>query len=147
MGGNRATQSLSYPIRLPDGVQADALRLLDVSREVINATVAALWDRLDEFGTRTNTYAYKQVEEMLTPPVFYGSRLWRCQGEQAGRILRGQAERKKQFALIFPLLEAGMIGPATEKKPAGKNQKAIKQALASLREETSDGGVPWNSKA
>jgi putative transposase len=137
---SRSTQSLSYPIRLPDEEQAHALRLLDLSREVINATVVALWDRLDEFGTRTNTYAYKQVEEMLTPPVFYGSRLWRCQAEQAGRILRGQAERKKQFALILPLLEAGMIQPKTEKKPAGKNQKAIKQALASLREETSDGG-------
>jgi len=31
------TQSLSYPLRLPDEAQTDALRLLDVSREVINA--------------------------------------------------------------------------------------------------------------
>jgi putative transposase len=57
----RAQQSLSYPLRLPDEIQADALRLLDVSREVINLTVTALWDRLDEFSTRTNSYAYKQV--------------------------------------------------------------------------------------
>ena len=27
----RSRQSLSYPLRLPDSVQADALRLLDVS--------------------------------------------------------------------------------------------------------------------
>src|SRR5712692_648028 len=101
MRGKRATQSLSYPIRLPDWVQADALRLLDVSREVVNATVVALWDRLDEFGERETRYAYKQVTAMMDAPAFYGDRLWRCQAEQAGRILRGQAERKKQFALIL----------------------------------------------
>src|SRR5216683_4554700 len=140
MRGKRAPQSLSYPIRLPNEVQEDALRLLDVSREVINTTVAALWDRLDEFGERETKYAYKQVTAMMDPPAFYGDRLWRCQAEQAGRILRGQAERKKQFALILPLLEQGMILPKTENKRAGKNRKAIKAALAALREENSDGG-------
>ena len=140
MRGKRATQSLSYPIRLPDGVQADALRLLDVSREVSNATVAALWDRLDDFGERETKYAYKQVTAMMSSPAFHGDRQWRCQAEQAGRILRGQAERKKQFTLILPLLEQGMILPKTQKKPASKNRKAIKQALVSLREESSDGG-------
>jgi putative transposase len=140
MRGKRASQSLSYPIRLPDVVQADALRLLDLSRQVINATVMALWDRLDEFGEKDAKYAYKQVTAMRDAPVFYGDRLWRCQAEQAGRILRGQAERKKQFALILPVLEQGMIQPKTENKPAGKNRKAIKQALSELREETADGG-------
>jgi putative transposase len=140
MRGKRATQSLSYPIRLPDVAQADALRLLDVSREVINATVAALWDRLDEFGTRETTYAYKQIEELISSPSPHGHRQWRCEAEQAGRILRGQAERKKQFALILPILEQGMIQPKTEHQRAGKNRKAIKQALADLREWTSDGG-------
>ena len=52
-----ATQPLSYPIRLPDAAQQDALRLLDVSREVINATVAALWPQLDAFGTRDTAFA------------------------------------------------------------------------------------------
>jgi hypothetical protein len=33
MGRSAAKQTLSYPLRLPDVVQADALRLLDVSRE------------------------------------------------------------------------------------------------------------------
>ena len=72
MRTSRDQQSLSYPLRLPDEIQAEVLRLLDVSREVINLTVAALWDRLDEFSTRTNSYAYKQVEEMITPPLAHG---------------------------------------------------------------------------
>ena len=133
-------QSLSYPLRLPDEIQADALRLLETSHEVINLTVAALWDRLDEFATRTNTYAYKQVEEMMASPLLHGHRQWRCEAEQAGRILRGQAERKQQFALILPLLSQGMIQPKTETKRAGKDRKAIKQALVDLREANSDGG-------
>jgi putative transposase len=136
----RSQQSLSYPLRLPDDLQADALRLLDVSREVINLTVASLWDRLDEFVTHTNTYAYKQVEEMIAPPVVHGHRQWRCEAEQAGRILRGQAERKKQFVLILPLLEPGMIQPKTETRRAGKNRTQIKQALVNLRDGQSDGG-------
>jgi putative transposase len=137
---SRDQQSLSYPLRLPDESQADALRLLDVSREVVNLTIAALWDRLDEFATRTNSYAYKQVEEMIAPPMSHGHRQWRCEAEQAGRILRGQAERKQQFAAILPLLEQGMIQPKTDTKRAGKNRKAIKQAIADLREANSDGG-------
>ncbi len=140
MRTGRDQQSLSYPLRLPDEIQADALRLLDTSREVINLTVTALWDRLDEFATRTNTHAYKQVEEMIAPPLVHGHRQWRCEAEQAGRILRGQAERKQHFVLIVPLLEQGMIQPKTDTKRAGKNRKAIKQALADLREANSDGG-------
>jgi len=136
----RDQQSLSYPLRLPDEVQADALRLLNVSRQVINATVVALWPQLDEFGKRDSTYAYKQVTAMIGSSHPHGDRQWRCEAEQAGRILRGQAERKKQFALILPILEQGMIQPKTETRRAGKNRKAIKQALADLREETSDGG-------
>jgi hypothetical protein len=57
-----------------------------------------------------------------------------------GRILRGQAERKKQFALILPLLSQGMIQPKTDTRRAGKDRKAIKQALADLREAGEDGG-------
>jgi len=131
---------LSYPFRLPDEVQADALRLLDVSREVINAVITSLWDRLDDFGKRTNKYAYKQVQEMTSSPQPHGDRQWRCEAEQAGRILRGQADRKKQFALILPILSQGILRPKTETKRAGKNRKAIKEALADLREENTDGG-------
>ncbi len=140
MRDSRDQQSLSYPLRLPDEAQADALRLLDISRQVINAVITSLWDRLDDFGTRTNKYAYKQVEEMTHSPHPHGDRQWRCEAEQAGRILRGQAERKKQFALILPLLSEGLIQPKTEQKRAGKSRKAIKEALADLRAENSDGG-------
>ena len=140
MRSGRDQQSLSYPLRLPDEAQADALRLLDVSRQVINATVVALWPQLDAFGKRDNKYAYKEVTAMIGSSNPHGDRQWRCEAEQAGRILRGQAERKKQFALILPILEQGMIQPKTETRRAGKNRKAIKQALAELREETSDGG-------
>ena len=41
---------------------------------------------------------------------------------------------------MLPVLCQGMILPRTEKKAAGKNRKAIKQALADLRDEHSDGG-------
>ncbi len=140
MRGKRPTQSLSYPIRLPDATQSAALRLLDVSREVINATVIALWPQLDAFGERDTKYAYKHVTALIGSSDPHGDRQWRCEAEQAGRILRGQAERKKQFALVVPILSAGMIEPKTEKKRAGKNRKAIKQALADVREENSDGG-------
>jgi transposase len=117
----RDQHSLSYPLRLPDEIQADALRLLDVSREVINLTVRALWGRLDEFATRTNGYAYKQVEEMIPPPLVHGHRQWRGFAEQAGRILRGQAERKQQFALILAVLKAGIL------PYAGDDGKALGQ--------------------
>src|SRR2546425_2377862 len=140
MRSGRDQQSLSYPLRLPDEAQADALRLLDGSKAVINTVITSLWPRLDEFGARITRYAYKQVEEMMVPQVSHGHRQWRCEAEQAGRILRGQAERKKLFALILPMLEQGMIQPKTEAKRAGKNRKAIKQALTDLREANSDGG-------
>src|SRR5215471_17331708 len=136
----RTVQPLSYALRLPDAVQAAALRLLDVSREVINSTVVALWERLDDFGERETRYAYKQVTAMMNSPDCHGDRQWRCEAEAAGRILRGQAQRKQQFALILPLLEQGMIQPKTETKRADKKRKAIKQAVADLRETNSDGG-------
>jgi len=37
MRAGRQVQPLSYQLRLPDASQADALRLLEVSRQVINA--------------------------------------------------------------------------------------------------------------
>ena len=135
------TQKLCYSLRLPDEAQTDALLLLKVSGEVMNTTITRLWDRLDEFGERQSKYAYKQVEEMIEPPAPHGHRQWRCEAEQVGRILRGQAERKKQFALVLPILSQGMIEPKTEKRRAGKNCKAIKQALADLREAGEDGGT------
>src|SRR5215472_3799431 len=104
MRAGRTVQPLSYPLRLPDAAQAAALRLLDVSRQAINATVAALWDRLDAFGERETKYAYKQVTAMIGSSDPHGDRQWRCEAEQAGRILRAQAKRKHQFALMLPVL-------------------------------------------
>ena len=147
MRSTYATQALSYPIRLPDRVQAEALRLLDVSREVINATVAALWEWLDDFGERETKYAYKQVTALIGSSDPHGDRQWRCEAEQAGRILRGQARRKQQFALILPLLEQGTILAKGEHTRAGKNRTAIKAALACLRDEHGDGALRWNCKA
>ncbi len=49
MSKKSTTQSLSYPLRLPGDVQVDALRLLDVSRDVTNQVITTLWPRLDEF--------------------------------------------------------------------------------------------------
>ncbi|HEY4386845.1 MAG TPA: zinc ribbon domain-containing protein [Ktedonobacteraceae bacterium] len=140
MRRGRDQQSLSYPLRLPDEVQADALRLLAVSREVINQVAMALWSRLDDFGARGDGPAYKQVEAMTAPPTFHGSRLWRCQAEMVGRLLRAQAERKKQFTLILPILEQGMIQPKTEARRAGKSRRTIREALADLRKANDDGG-------
>ncbi len=140
MRRGRDQQSLSYPLRLPDEVQADALRLLDVSREVINQVIMALWSHLDDFGVRGDGPAYKQVEAMTAPPAFHGSRLWRCQAEMVGRLLRTQVERKKQFVLILPILKQGMIQPKTEARRAGKNRKAIREALADVRKANEDGG-------
>jgi putative transposase len=136
---NRPKQSLSYPLRLPDHAQEDALRLLDVSRTVINLTLEQLWDRLDEFGEKAQGPAYKQVGSMIGSPDPHGDRQWRCESEQAGRILRAQAERKSQFALILPLLSQGMILPAKAKKPAGKDRKLIREAVADLKKESSEG--------
>ena len=64
----RAKQTLSYPLRLPDAAQADVLRLLDASREVINAALASLWPVLDAFGERGDGPAYKQVEALMASP-------------------------------------------------------------------------------
>ena len=52
MRASRTIQPLSYDMRLPDAAQAAAMRLLDASREFIDATVVALWDRLDDFSKR-----------------------------------------------------------------------------------------------
>jgi predicted RNA-binding Zn-ribbon protein involved in translation (DUF1610 family) len=50
-----------------------------------------------------------------------------------GRLLRQQAERKKAFELVIPSLSDGFIRPKTEKRPAGKNRRAIKEAIATLQ--------------
>src|SRR5258708_35002251 len=84
------TQMLSFPLRLPDSMQAEALHLLDASTPAINQIIENLWPKLDAFaGERTGT-AWKQVEQYLLARSGHGSRQERCEMEQAGRTFRAQ---------------------------------------------------------
>lgn len=132
------TQTLSFPIRLPDGQQAEALRLLDASRPPINQMVMDLWPQLDLFvGERTGP-AWKQVEKHLVTRSGHGSRQERCEMEQAGRILRAQATRKQVFETILPLLTDELIKPAEGKRKAQKDYRLIKEKVTALREAMED---------
>ena len=132
MPTGRNLQPLSYDLRLPDEAQADALRLLDASRAVVNAALVQLWPLLDEFMAARAGPAWKHVVELIGSPDPHGDRQWRCEAETAGRIMRGQAERKQVFHLIQPILSDGFIRPKAEKRPAGKKRKTIKEAIGSL---------------
>jgi len=131
----RNVQPLSYDIRLPEEVQADALRLLDSSRAVVNALLACLWPRLDEFMYERSGPAYKQVVAMTASPDPHGDRQFRCESETAGRILRAQASRKQVFVLVQPILTEGFIRPKEGKRPAGKHRKQITEAIKVLQKE------------
>ena len=133
MRSSRTHQPLTYDVRLPDNVQADALRLLDASRSVVNEVLTLLWPSLDEFGTERVGPAWKQVGKYTGSPQYHGDRQWRCESETVGRILRAQAERKKAFTLIAPILSEGLIRPKTGTRPAGKNRKSIKEAITAVQ--------------
>src|SRR5215471_9223509 len=115
MRTSRHFQPLSYDIRLPDQAQADALRLLDASRAVVNATLVQLWPSLDAFLVDQEGPAWKHVGALMGSPEPHGDRQWRCESETAGRILRTQASRKQIFLLVQPILSEGLIRPAEEK--------------------------------
>jgi len=138
MRAGRHYQPLSYDLRLPDEAQADALQLLDASRSVVNAALVQLWPLLDEFMTERAGPAWKQVVELIGSPDPHGDRQWRCEAETAGRIMRGQAERKQVFQLIQPILSDGFIRPKDEKRPAGKNRQTIKEAIEALQKTLED---------
>ena len=87
MRASRALQPLTYDVRLPDEAQADALRLLDASRVVVNQALEILWSHLDEFGTRQAGPAWKEVGKYMGSPDFHGDRQWRCESEVVGRLL------------------------------------------------------------
>lgn len=134
MRAHRLGPILNYDLRLPDEAQADALRLLDASRAVVNTTLAQLWPSLDVFAAERTGQAWKQVGQQMGSPDPHGDRQWRCESETAGRILRAQATRHRAFAVIQPILTDGLIWPKTEHKPAGKNRRAIKEALTTLKQ-------------
>src|SRR6266699_6751669 len=133
MRESRTHQPLTYDVRLPDEAQADALRLLDASRAVVNQVLTILWPHLDEFGQREASPAWKQVGKYIGSPLPHGDRQWRCESEVVGRLLRQQAARKKAFELVAPILSDGFIRPKTENRPAGKNRRAIKEAISTLQ--------------
>ncbi len=133
MRTSRTHHPLTYDVRLPDEAQADALRLLDASKAVVNAALTLLWPYLDEFGSERIGPAWKQVGKYMGSPQYHGDRQWRCESETVGRILRAQAERKKAFLLIQPILTEGFIRPKTDKHHAGKNRPAIKEAITILQ--------------
>jgi putative transposase len=118
------TQTLSFPIRLPDALQAEALRLLDASRQAINQILVDLWPHLDQFAGERSGPAWKQVERHLLRRSGHGSRQERCEMEQAGRLLRTQASRKQVFQTVLPLLSEGLIRPAEGKRPARTDHRA-----------------------
>ena len=132
------TQMLSFPIRLPDCMQAEALRLLDASRPAINRIVQELWPKLDAFAGERAGIAWKQVEQHLVARSGHGSRQERCEMEQAGRILRAQATRKQVFETILPLLTDDLIKPAEGKRKAHKDYRVIKEKVSKLREVLDD---------
>jgi hypothetical protein len=133
MVATRGAPPLSYDLRLPDAAQADALRLLDATRAVINAALTALWPCLDAFIVERSGPAWKQVDALLSSPEPHGSRQGRCEAEVVGRTLRAQAERKQLFSQVLPLLSVGFIRPKTQTRPAGKERTVIAAAVASLR--------------
>ena len=134
------TQTLSFPIRLPDAVQAEALRLLDASTIAINQIITDLWPQLDLFAADRPGPAWKQVEKHLQRRTGHGSRQERCEMEQAGRILRAQASRKQVFQTIVPLLAEGLIRPAEGKRPASKDHRQIKEQVRALRAQMHETG-------
>jgi len=134
------TQTLSFPIRLPNAMQAEALRLLDASSIAINAIITDLWPQLDLFVADRSGPAWKQVERHLLYRSGHGNRQERCEMEQAGRILRAQATRKQVFHTVLPLLSEGLIREAQGKRPAKKDHQEIKEQVRTLRAHMQDAG-------
>lgn len=134
------TQTLSFPIHPPDSMQAEALRLLDASREAINQIVTGLWPQLDRFAGERSGPAWKQVEKYLLSRSGHGNRQERNEMESAGRILRAQATRKQLFTLILPLLTTGLIIPMKDKRPARKDHREIREQVRTLQQQLQETG-------
>jgi len=100
----QASRALSYDLRLPDELQAAALKLLTFSVAQEQLVVDRMWPYLDEIGQINGKHIYKVLESQLPRPAGIPSRPWRCILEGAGRTLRGQADRKRIFDLLHPLV-------------------------------------------
>src|SRR6266496_6104681 len=97
MRTGRTHQPLSYDVRLPDEAQADALRLLDESRAVVNQALTILWPHLDEFGSERAGPAWKQVGKYIGSPSPHGDRQWRCESEVVGGFYASKQNEKKRL--------------------------------------------------
>src|SRR5258708_20124094 len=62
------TQTLSFPIRLSDAMQAEALRLLNASRTAINQIIPDLWFSLDLFAADPPRLACTHATNTLLQP-------------------------------------------------------------------------------
>jgi putative transposase len=127
-------QVLTTTIRLPDGQQAASLRLLESARQATNSMLETLWPHLAEFEQGQGP-AWKQVSSLLGAPAAHPSRVWRCEAETAGRILRSQAARKAAFDRLHGVLSEELIVPAKGGRTARKNRRELNARLAALREE------------
>ena len=75
---------LSYPLRLPDEVQASAIRLLEVGLPYQQQVVDELWPHLDMIGQIKGKHIYRPLENRLPRPPEVASRVWRCILENGG---------------------------------------------------------------
>lgn len=96
---------LSYPLRLPDEVQGPAVALLTFALPHQQRVIDSLWSRLEQIGQVNGKHIWKALEGWLPRPESMPSRPWRCILEGGGRTLRAQADRKRIFDLLLPLLE------------------------------------------
>jgi hypothetical protein len=89
---------------LPDELQAPAMALLTFALAHEQQVVDVLWSRLDEIDQIKGKHIWKPLEGWLGRPEDVPSRPWRCILERGGRVLRAQADRKRVFDLLLPLL-------------------------------------------
>ncbi|MBU4174969.1 MAG: hypothetical protein KKB90_04990 [Actinobacteria bacterium] len=99
---NKKTDSItrSYDYRLPKEVLADCLRTLDFLLPAENNLIESLWseDFLKQLKSNRNTkQVWKWLEPQLERPEEVPSRVWRGVLEQAGRILKTQADKQDLF--------------------------------------------------
>lgn len=127
------TQVLTTTLRLPDSLQLAALRLLEVSRLTVNEILAQLWGRLDAFGQGKGP-AWKEVTALVDRPAGQPSRIWRCEAETVGRILRAQASRKTAYEAVAGVLSVDVIVPAEGGRKARKNRRELSERMTTLRE-------------
>ena len=119
------TQPFAFPIRLPDALQAEALRLLDARRA---------GDRMSSWWSCGQRWIALPPSARVRPGSRWSSTrrgaAATAVGKSAARWSRrgGSCEprlaRKRVFQTILPLLTAGLIRPADGKRTAKKGLSA-----------------------